>query len=244
MIRRLPFAGALNFRDIGGYSANGAGQTRWGAVYRSDSLHFLTTEDLAAFDALNIKTIYDLRRLTERAEFPGPRETFHIEVGNRPFDPDQTALLKTHRDGQQWLLGDYLAMMAKAAPTFGDLFGRLADRARLPVVIHCMSGKDRTGLAIAMLLTALGVSRETVLDDYELSNSFRGAEQMPDVVELFVQSGIARDAAEGLLSAPRWAMATALDELEETYAGIDNYLLGPAGMSSVALDELRSALVS
>lgn len=243
MIRRLPFAGALNFRDIGGYPAAGGGQTRWRAVYRSDLLHYLTEDDLAAFDALGIKTIYDLRRATERAEFPGPRETCHLEVANRPFDPGETALLKTRRDGEQWLLGDYLAMLAKVAPVFGDLFSRLADRERLPVVIHCMSGKDRTGLAIALLLTALGVRRETVLDDYELSNGYRGATQMPDVVELFVASGIGRDAAEGLLTAPRWAMATALSELDETYAGIDSYLLGPAGMSPGALDALRSALI-
>ncbi len=59
VIRLVPFAGGLNFRDIGGYPAGNAGQTRWGAVYRSDSLHFLTPEDLPAFDALRIKVIYD-----------------------------------------------------------------------------------------------------------------------------------------------------------------------------------------
>jgi protein-tyrosine phosphatase len=244
MIRRLPFAGALNFRDIGGYPARDTGQTRWGAVYRSDSLHFLTEDDLAAFDALSVKAIYDLRRGTERAAFPGPRENFHIEVANRPFDSDQTAKLKTHQDGEQWLLDDYLAMLANAAPSFGVLFSRLADPERLPAVIHCMSGKDRTGLAVALLLTAVGVDRETVLDDYQLSNGYRAAAHMPDVVDLFVESGIARDAAAGLLSAPRWAMAAALGQLDDTYAGIDNYLLGRCGMSQAGLDALRSALAS
>ena len=62
VIRRIPFAGALNFRDIGGYPTGTEGRTRWGAVYRSDSLSFLTPDDLPAFDALGIKAIYDLRR--------------------------------------------------------------------------------------------------------------------------------------------------------------------------------------
>jgi Tyrosine phosphatase family len=58
VIRRIPFAGALNFRDIGGYPAGDAGRTRWGAVYRSDSLSFLTPDDLPAFDALGVKAMF------------------------------------------------------------------------------------------------------------------------------------------------------------------------------------------
>jgi protein-tyrosine phosphatase len=57
-------------------------------------------------------------------------------------------------------------MLANAAASFGELFARLADRGRLPAVIHCLGGKDRTGLTVALLLTALGVPREIVLDDY------------------------------------------------------------------------------
>jgi protein-tyrosine phosphatase len=62
MIRRIPFQGALNFRDIGGYPAAGGLQTRWRLIYRSDSRHFLTAEDLPVFDALGVRSIYDLRR--------------------------------------------------------------------------------------------------------------------------------------------------------------------------------------
>ncbi len=65
MTRRIPFAGALNFRDIGGYPTKNGGHTRSSAVYRSDSLHYLTPQDLPAFDALGIEAIYDLRRASE-----------------------------------------------------------------------------------------------------------------------------------------------------------------------------------
>ncbi len=242
-MRRLPFAGALNFRDIGGYPSGHGGQTRWGAVYRSDSLHFLAEDDLPAFDALGVKSIYDLRRASERERFPGPREHIHLEIPTGPFDSARTAALKTRRDGEQSLLTDYLWMLANAAPAFGDLFSRLAGSERLPAVIHCYSGKDRTGLAAALLLTALGVGRETVLDDYGLTNDYRGVERVPDTVDRFVDAGIARDAAEGMLSAPRWAMARALDELDQSYAGVDSYLLGPGGMTDGALQALRAALV-
>ena len=70
VIRRVPFAGALNFRDIGGYPVLSGGQTRWGAVYRSDSQHVLTQDDLPVFDALGVRAIYDLRRAGELAALP------------------------------------------------------------------------------------------------------------------------------------------------------------------------------
>jgi protein-tyrosine phosphatase len=244
MIRRLPFTGALNFRDIGGYPAAEGGQTRWGAIYRSDSLHNMTAADLRTFDQLGIKTIYDLRRVRECEESPGPREHVHLEIPNRDAHSGEITKLKTHRDGEEWLLGDYLAMLASGAAPMGDLLTKLADPGRRPAVIHCFSGKDRTGLVIALLLTALGVRREDVLDDYELTNDCRVAAHVPDVVEMFVESGIAKEAAEGLLSAPRWAMAKALDELDETCGGIDSYLLGPCGLRTATLDALRAALIS
>lgn len=180
MIRRLPFAGALNFRDIGGYPVADEGQTRWGLVYRSDSLHFLTPDDLPVFDALGIKVIYDLRRAGDLALHPGPREHVHLELPNRnPLDAGESAGLVTRLDGERWLLADYRGMLASAAPAFGELFSRLADPGRLPAVIHCLAGEDRTALTIALLLTALGASREVVLDDYQLTNDYRGGSTCP-----------------------------------------------------------------
>jgi hypothetical protein len=132
-IRRIPFAGALNFRDVGGYSTSGGGQTRAGAVYRSDSLHYLTPDDLPAFDVLGIRAIYDLRGAHELRQRPGPREHFHLELPNRnPVGAATYAQLRTRLDGEQGLLADYLKMLAGAAPVFGDLFSRLADSGDFP----------------------------------------------------------------------------------------------------------------
>ena len=114
------------------------------------------------------------------------------------------------------------------------MFSRLAAPGRLPAVIHCLAGKDRTGLTVALLLTALGVPRQVVLDDYQLTNDYRGVAHTPEVIALFVQAGLARPAAEGLLGAPRWVLAQALGELDDTYDGIASYLLRPGGMRPAA----------
>lgn len=240
--RLVPFAGALNFRDVGGYPVTGGGLTRWRAVYRSDSLHYLTDGDLAAFDALGVKAVYDLRRPGEIARSPGPRKHVCMEIASGDLAAWPTASLRTRRDGEEWLAADYLSMLARAAPAFGRLLARLSDDQRLPAVVHCLGGKDRTGMVIALLLTALGVDRGTVLDDYELTSRCL-ASRVPDVIEAFTRLGIGRSAAEALMSTPRWAMAQALRELDQKHAGVTNYLLGPGGMSPRTLSALHTNLV-
>lgn len=240
-VRRIPFAGALNFRDIGGYPVRGGGLTRWGAVYRSDSLHTLTAADLPAFDALGVKTIYDLRRAREIQRWPGPREYVHLEIPGGELDLVPVTQLRTRRDAEEWLASDYAGILRRAAPAFGNLFTRLAGDELLPVVLHCLGGKDRTGLSVALLLTLLRVDRDTVLDDYELTSECQRP-RFPEIVELFAASGMRRDAAEGVLGTPRWAMARALSELDDTYSGIEPYLLGPCGIALETITALRNCL--
>ena len=239
--RQVPFAGALNFRDIGGYPVAGGGMTRWRAVYRSDSLHYLTDGDLAAFDALGVTTVYDLRRPEEIASFPGPRDHVRLEIPSSVL-AKSAASLQTRKDGEAWLAAEYLSMLATAAPAFGRLLARLADEDGLPAVVHCLGGKDRTGMVIALLLAALGADRATVLDDYELTSRCH-VSRVPEVVEAFIRLGIGRPAGEAIMSTPRWTMAQALRELDEEHGGIRRYLLGPGGMKPQTLSALRANLV-
>ncbi len=134
-------------------------------------------------------------------------------------------------------------MLEVAGPVFGDLFSELAD-CEGPVMFHCMGGKDRTGMTAALLLSCLGVDRDTVLDDYELTSRYSGPDQIPHVVDLFVSGGIARDAAIGILSTPRWAMENALGRLDSTYGGIEAYLCGLGGMDQRTIESLRTVLLS
>jgi protein-tyrosine phosphatase len=99
-------------------------------------------------------------------------------------------------------------------------------------------------MAAALLLSWLGVDREAVLEDYELSNRFGCGDHVPSVVDLFVGSGISRPAAEAMLGTPRWAMAEALELLDTGYGGIQPYLRGPGGMTDGSLESLRARLVA
>ena len=83
MQRRIAFTGVWNFRDIGGYETLDGRMTRWGRVFRPDSLRCLTADDLESFDRLGIRAIFDLRRAQELEEFPGPRPFVHLPLPSR-----------------------------------------------------------------------------------------------------------------------------------------------------------------
>jgi len=211
-------------------------------VFRSNSLHAFTPSDLVAFDALGISTIFDLRSDEEREQEPGPRAcvpiTLPIPIAG---ETDWSAVLG-RRAGEEWLLEDYCSMVANAGPAFGRLFSQLADGG-LPSVFHCGGGKDRTGLTAALLLTSLGVDRDIVLDDYELTTAYSPPGQVAAMVDLFAGYGVARSTAEGLLGTPRWVMAEVLARLDDSYGGIDSYLRGPASIDGRAVGTLRARLV-
>jgi protein-tyrosine phosphatase len=246
--RRVVFEGVQNFRDLGGYRTVSGGHTAWGQIYRADSLHKLTENDLHVFDRLGIRRVYDLRSDAERETHPNPFESVQVAVigqkttgDRRIVDPD---LFRATSDGER-LLGDlYVGMLEHSAPLLGQLLTGLAEPDHRPAVFHCHAGKDRTGVVAALVLLVAGVDRDDILDDYELTRRYRTLEHQQDSLANLLAAGMSPEAAAGVLTAPRWAMEGALDTIESTYGGIDSYLTGPAGMAAATVEQLRRALVA
>src|SRR5262245_29375188 len=177
--RRLPFEGAVNFRDLGGYGVGEGRQTRWRRVFRSDSLAELTDTDLERLEALALHSLIDFRLPHERRIHPNRLPVGHslrpIEVG---FWPDGVAEL--HRAFQAGAID--AAAMERATKRFYRnfpldhsaeyrvLLEAMERAAGRPVLFHCVSGKDRTGFGAAVVLLALGAPRNVILEDYALSN--------------------------------------------------------------------------
>jgi protein-tyrosine phosphatase len=241
MDRVVAFEGATNFRDLGGYTTGPGATVRTGLVFRSDGLHKLTAADLLDLDALGIRAIYDLRGPEERASSPDPRPNIHVEFWDPPASNPHP---QSAQEGERWLSDAYLTMVERSASPVGRLLGYLAEEGRLPAVFHCLGGKDRTGFAAAILLSALGVERETVLDDYELTDQLRGADKQPQVVQAFVAAGVGEPAALAMLSTARQAMGRALARIDGDFGGIDEYLQQCCGVASDSLERLRDALLA
>ena len=257
-VRRLPLEGTNNFRDLGGYRTADGHYVRWGLVYRSGYLVNLTPKDSAYLNTLGIRLVCDVRADGERMRAPDPdRWTGNApELLSVPIGPNRDGTLSAedlkkrvaiiNAESKDSVRGyDYAITDASQ---YGKILHRIA-AGDLPAVEHCTSGKDRTGVFSAILLTALGVPRETVVQDYLLTTQYMLA---PD--------SIARTTADlqkifGLSEPPDTATVKAImttrpetlqatfDTINKTYGSFDNYLRDGLKISDSDLASLRERLL-
>ncbi|SDH01378.1 tyrosine-protein phosphatase [Nonomuraea jiangxiensis] len=164
MIRDLAWDGCHNVRDLGGLPAAGGRRTRWGAVVRSDTPDRLTPAGWAAAAAHGVRTILDLRRPGEHRAEPGlrPPGMTVVQVSlDRPGDPDLHLY-----GGTPLYLGPFLE---RRPDRCAAALRVIAEAPPGGVLVHCVAGRDRTGLVSLLLLALAGVAGPDILADYELS---------------------------------------------------------------------------
>ena len=250
--RVMPLEGASNFRDLGGYRTEDGGRTRWGMVFRADAPDRLTTADIAVIDRLGLQVAYDLRTDDERTQAPSAlpaavrREAFAIG-GDASRATPVGDLFRSGRVGavpDDFLHRVYLDMGEQDALVLGRVLTGLAAPDGVPAVIHCTAGKDRTGLAAALLLSVLGVDDETVLDDYALSRVYFSESRMARLMPKLARLGLDEERYRAVFGAPRHAMASTLDKLRGQYGSVEDYLIGRAGVTPATIAALRERLVA
>lgn len=172
-------SGVSNLRDLGGLPAGEGLSVRAGVIYRSAHLSGLSDAGRAAFDLLGLTDICDLRSEAERLERPTRIDGYEGYMHHIPIEPSVKARLDAltgnrpvdDTPAHDLMVETYRALVADHASQFRQVI-EVVLYARGPVLIHCTAGKDRTGLAVAALLTLLGVGREPCLADYLLTNRF------------------------------------------------------------------------
>ncbi len=251
--RLVSIEGTLNFRDIGGYPTKFGRDVRRHTVYRSDGLATVGDAGWERMTELGIKEIFDLRHEVELRT--APYETPEgITATNLPIGPkevqteakDVFELMKSGGEddfGLDFMIEMYGRIFADHAEVFGELLTHLSDRERLPAVFHCTAGKDRTGIATALILSVLGVDRKTVLDDYELSNTFRSTRRIEQLRPRLEAEGIDVERVRPYLSAPRPALDAALTGVDVEHGNVDGFIVTKAGASLGTLDRLREVLL-
>lgn len=251
--RLIPLEGAMNFRDIGGYRTSGGRHVRWGRVYRSDHLGDLTEQDESRLAQLGVQLVIDYRGPREHADTPSRIHAEHaIMRHDRPIsdgEEDGLSLWDKISSGALTSFGpdelaDYYATtFDRSAHIFGEVITMAANPVHHAMAFHCTAGKDRTGLTAALLLGVLGVDDGQILDDYELTNRYRGGRRIEAERGPLAEKGIDIDDFLGLFTAPRRALAAALADLRLRYGSIEQYLRGPGGVGSDVVDALRRNLV-
>jgi len=177
--RLLPTQGIHNFRDYGGYRTDAGGHVTLGKLFRSGQHCDATPDDLALVSQIGLATVVDLRSDAERAQYPCARpEDFQGEVlfasGNTlgaASHLDAAKGVRTAADAHQAMIDLYRAMPFRPVlqQSYRLYFQRLAELDS-PSLIHCLAGKDRTGLAVALLHHQLGVHSDDIFEDYLLTN--------------------------------------------------------------------------
>lgn len=240
LTRSLPFSAMFNFRDVGGYPGHDGRTVRWRRLYRSDSLHRLDETDRAAFAALGVRTVIDLRRpyeVSRDGRVPGHDgltyqhiHPEHREWHEHPYDERESLA--------RYLADRYRDLAETGAAGLGRAVAVIADADAAPVVVHCVAGKDRTGVVCALTLSTLGVSDADIAADYALSTA--AAERWS--AWLATSGPPADPPPRPFLSSPAEAMALFLAELRDRHGSVEDYLMA-AGVSRAQLAALRDHLL-
>jgi len=255
--RRTEVTGSRNLRDIAGYHTMDGRQIKKGVLYRSDHLDNITKRDFEKIAALGVKTVYDLRGEEERERDPQRLpEIVSVEVVSLPvfyqgLDPYVTArrivISGDVEEGEfyQLMVEAYRAYVLDFSTQWSLLLKGLAEPGTLPALIHCTYGKDRTGVAVAIVLSSLGVPREKVMEDYLLSNKFW--ESKTELYSCLANCASCfrtpRSEVRALMEVRPEYLDAAFAAIDEKYGSFEGYLREGLGIDDATLERLRSTLL-
>jgi len=266
--RVIHLKGTSNTRDIGGYQTADGRTIAWRQIIRSDRLSRLTPQDFQILEEFGLRTVIDLRTVRENKKDPtvwegdNPPQFFHFPVGNSngPWFKKQKKLLSRNRfteeDMLEHMMNGYRMVAEVGSPSYESLMEVVLDESNWPILIHCSAGKDRAGVAVTLILEALGVDRKTIMEDYMLTNDVSQAERKATILSKDRENYTARmgsrmGSGKGpppkaffpLVGVEPEMLETFYATVEEQYGSMDAYL-AKIGMDQAERTSLRQALTS
>ncbi len=259
--RVLPLEGGRNFRDLGGYETADGRRVKWGQVFRSGVMHDLTPADYDYLSGLGIDVICDFRSEQERASEPTEWAAGEVNYVTFPDPSGDDDLSKsfaavfsdpdvTPQKVRATFIESYRSMHKYYAPAYTVMFDELAN-GDIPLAFNCSAGKDRTGVAAALLLTALGVPRETVVADYALSEQVvdymaefyeAAGEAGPDSPYAFLTQ-LPPEVVEPLMrTEPAYIEAT-FEAIDAEYGSVEAFIQQELGVDDAEIERIRSRLL-
>lgn len=221
--RHLPMSGGYNFRDLGGIRTRDDRYVRWGKLFRADDLHHLTEADLHYLSSIPVVSVVDFRSQQEIDNAPDKlpasvRDTFDLTI-----EPGNVRSLMNFSDLDAGRLdslmtGIYVNLVTDPAfiARYRAFFQLLQDTTRAPLLFHCSAGKDRTGVAAALILYALGVDEATVTRDYLASNAYLGNKYAGELEK--------HPALRSVLTVKREFLQAAIDRVKQDHGSVERFL--------------------
>nr|WP_087573241.1 tyrosine-protein phosphatase [Sphingomonas sp. CDS-1] len=247
----------VNLRDFGGLPTEDGRRILTGRLFRSGHLAAVSEQGRALLDAQRFSVVADLRFAKEREEAPstwprdGSIDVFRIEGGEQSEGP-HVAVLKsgalTAPDIDRFYTGFYRAIPfdPQFRPLFGAIMRRMAD-CDGATLIHCSVGKDRTGLLVALIQTALGVTRDAIVTDFMATRHAPGLMKMiPEIVERLesrLKQTVTVDIARKMLGVEEEYLRAAFAEIEQQCGSVETYL-AQMGVDNGVRTALRDRLLA
>ncbi|WP_231923279.1 tyrosine-protein phosphatase [Sphingobium cloacae] len=248
---RIPLEGAFNLRDFGGYPTIDGRRVKRGMLFRSGTMALLTNADAAYLRSLGIRAICDFRRGNERKTEPTLWHGADVDYFSRDYRESSgllSEMLKredaTADEMRERMIALYRVIPADHAESYRAMFTRIL-AGRVPLLINCSAGKDRTGVAATLILGALGVPREAITNDYMLTNDHADwdwlmAQRDTLVARLRFERA---DMLAPLLRAETVYLDTLFETLDQHYGGLEGYLTDVLGVDDAAREAMRAALL-
>ena len=238
--------GAHNVRDLGGYRGADGKTVRYGRVYRSSSLAKATPEGLSRLRSKGVTLVIDFRTSSEirqegQDKLPSGAKRQKAPVNfvelagilsTPSLNPAVTAMNRSYRR---------MVTDAKARAAFARTFRSVA-KAKSPVLFHCTSGKDRTGVMAAILLLSVGVDKATVYRDYLRSNDELGSYNQ-EIIDYLEREDVDSRLVKPALEARRSYLDAWFSEIKKRYGGFDAFLRKGLGIKPAEKTALRKRLL-
>lgn len=260
----------MNFRDIGGYLNQHNKRVRWGKCYRSAQLDRLTDQGIAEMSALNIKTVIDLRFADESSRFPTVAAAFEdAEFISWQDHSEETEVVERSNEMQlSWkdsldsndpvkvreaMRVNYPKKLYSHRAIYRTMLLKIIS-GQTPLVFHCAAGKDRTGVAAALILSLLNVADEIIVQDYLLTQ-----QEIAGMAEFWMSGGAVDNANYSdfqtkLMSRPKEVLQpifeadiayinTLLEYVNQQYGSFEAYALEKLQLTTEQLEQLRLQLL-
>lgn len=229
--RELAWDGCLNVRDLGGHRTADGRETAYGSIVRADSVRQLSEGGWRALAEYGVRTVVDLRGDYERQEDPPaelPVDVVHVpfmeasEAEWREIGPELDAAADGAPDDETATRDVYMIFLERFRRNAAAGVRAVAQAPAGGVVVHCVGGKDRTGLLSAFLLYLAGVDDEQIAADYALSEERLRPRHQAWLAA--AETEAERERVRRISRTPAAAMIGVLDELRRRHGGVETYL--------------------
>jgi protein-tyrosine phosphatase len=241
MIRHVAFERVHNFRDLGGYAGAEGRTVRWGRLYRSDSLGKLGGADWSRFLELGVGTVIDLRYPWEveakgRVPAADGLDYHNFSIEHRPYNQ---AALGPDIDPAVYLAERFAEVALDGVKELRLTLETIA-AGQQPVVFHCTSGKDRSGIVAALVLSLLGVAEEDIVADFALTGRATGR-----LIADWRAANPTRTLSwPGFCQAPPELMRRFLADLADRHGSVRDYATTALGVDEALIAALRAGYLT